>query len=61
MERVSVTKAANVAGLECHNTAEIKEKRFDIKVCVKKRVAAHRQSVSATGGGPRMPDGPLNE
>ncbi|XP_013875615.1 nuclear apoptosis-inducing factor 1-like [Austrofundulus limnaeus] len=34
---------------------EIKKKWSDIKVDVKNRVAAHRRSVSATGGGPGLP------
>ena len=42
-------EAVNAVGLEKSTQAEVKKKWSDIKVNVKWRLAAHRQSVSKTG------------
>ncbi len=47
----SVCEAVNAVGSEKHTQAEVKKKWSDIKVDVKRRMAAHRQSVAKTGGG----------
>lgn len=47
----SVTCAVNSVGSEERAVSEVKKKWFDIKLCAKKRVTAHRQELSHTGGG----------
>ncbi|KAL6485665.1 hypothetical protein MHYP_G00050570 [Metynnis hypsauchen] len=47
----SVCEAVNAVGSEHRTLAEIKKKWSDIKVDVKRRLTAHRQSVTQTGGG----------
>ncbi|XP_017288266.1 nuclear apoptosis-inducing factor 1-like [Kryptolebias marmoratus] len=47
----SVCEAVNAVGSEQRTPAELKKKWSDIKVDVKRRTAAHRQSVTKTGGG----------
>ncbi len=47
----SVCEAVNAVGLEQHTPTELKKKWSNIKVEVKRRTAAHRQSVAKTGGG----------
>ena len=47
-ERVS--EAFNAVGSEKRTQAEVKKKWSDIKVDVKRRLAAHRRSVAKTGG-----------
>jgi len=47
----SVSEAFNAVGSEKRTQAEVKKKWFDIKVDVKRRLAAHRRSVAKTGGG----------
>lgn len=47
----SVCQAVNAMGSETRTQAEIKKKWSDIKLDVKRRMAAHRQSVVKTGGG----------
>ncbi|KAL6473318.1 hypothetical protein MHYP_G00195060 [Metynnis hypsauchen] len=47
----SVCEAVNAVGSEQRTLAEIKKKWSDIKVDVKRRLTAHRQSVTQTGGG----------
>ena len=47
----SVSEAFNAVGSEKRTQAEVKKKWSDIKVDVKRRLAAHRQSVAKTGGG----------
>ncbi|XP_061593275.1 nuclear apoptosis-inducing factor 1-like [Cololabis saira] len=47
----SVCDAVNAVGSEQRTHAELKKKWSDIKVEVKRRTAAHRQSVAKTGGG----------
>jgi len=42
----SVCEAVNAVGSEKRSQAEVEKKRFDIKVDVKRRMAAHRQSVT---------------
>ena len=46
-----VSEAFNAVGSEKRTQAEVKKKWSDIKVDVKRRVAAHRRSVAKTGGG----------
>ncbi len=47
----SVADAVNNVASECRTVAEIKKKWSDIKVEAKRRIALHRRSVCATGGG----------
>ena len=48
----SVSEAFNAGGSEKRTQAEVKKKKWsDIKVDVKRRLAAHRRSVANTGGG----------
>ncbi len=47
----SVCEAVNAVGSEKRTQAEVKKKWSDIKVDIKRRMAAHRQSVAKTGGG----------
>ena len=47
----SVCQAVNAVGSETRTQAEVKKKWSDIKVDVKRRLAAHRRSVVQTGGG----------
>ena len=47
----SVCEAVNAVGSEERTQPEIKKKWSDVKVDVKRRMAAHRQSVARTGGG----------
>ncbi|XP_062386939.1 t-SNARE domain-containing protein 1-like [Sardina pilchardus] len=51
-----VAHAVNAAASQGRTIAEIKKKWSDIKVDAKKRIAAHRQSVRATGGGKGQPE-----
>ena len=51
LEWQKVADAVNAAASQPRTVAEIKKKWSDIKVDAKKRLALHRQSVSATGGG----------
>lgn len=51
-----VTDAVNAASAQGRTVAEIKKKWSDIKVDAKKRLASHRQSVCATGGGTGAPE-----
>lgn len=46
-----VTDAVNAVASQGRTMPEIKKKWSDIKVGAKRRIAAHRQSVRATGGG----------
>ena len=46
-----MSEAFNAVGSEKRTQAEVKKKWSDIKVDVKWRLAAHRQSVAKTGGG----------
>ena len=46
-----MSEAFNAVGSEKRTQAEVKKKWSDIKVDVKRRLAAHRQSVAKTGGG----------
>lgn len=50
-----VTAAVNAVGSTNRTVPEIKKKWSDLKVGAKKRLACHRQSVSATGGGQGAP------
>ena len=50
-ERQTVADAVNAVASQPRTVAEIKKKWSDIKVEAKKRLALHRQSVSATWGG----------
>lgn len=47
----SVCEPVNAVGTEKRTHAELKKNLSDIKVDVKRRRAAHRQSVAKTGGG----------
>ena len=47
----SVCEAVNAVGSENRTQAEVKKRWSDIKVDVKRRLAAHRRSVAKTGGG----------
>ncbi|XP_034150731.1 nuclear apoptosis-inducing factor 1-like [Esox lucius] len=47
----SLSDAVNAVGSESRTVNELKKKWSDIKVEVKRRTAAHRQSVGRTGGG----------
>ncbi|XP_039526127.1 myb-related transcription factor, partner of profilin-like [Pimephales promelas] len=47
----SLSEAVNQVGSESRTVNELKKKWSDIKVEVKRRTAAHRQSVGRTGGG----------
>ena len=51
-----VADAVNSASAQGRTVAEIKKKWSDIKVDAKKRLASHRQSVCATGGGTGAPE-----
>lgn len=46
-----VTNAVNAVSPVCRTTAEVKKKWFDLKVSSKKRIAAHKRDLGATGGG----------
>ena len=46
-----MSEAFNAVGSEKRTQAEVKNKWSDIKVDVKRRLAAHRRSVAKTGGG----------
>ncbi|XP_027132538.1 nuclear apoptosis-inducing factor 1-like [Larimichthys crocea] len=46
-----VCEAVNAVGSEQRTESELKKKWSDLKVEVKRRVSAHRRSVTATGGG----------
>uniref|UniRef100_A0A8C5CRZ1 Myb/SANT-like DNA-binding domain-containing protein n=1 Tax=Gadus morhua TaxID=8049 RepID=A0A8C5CRZ1_GADMO len=46
-----VCEAVNAVGSQQRTHSEIKKKWSDLKVEVKRRVSAHRRSVTATGGG----------
>lgn len=46
-----VTTAVNAVGSEERTQSEVKKKWFDIKIKAKKNVTAHRQQITATGGG----------
>ena len=47
-----VCEAVNAVGSEQRTPTEIKKKKWsDMKVEVKRRIAAHRRSITATGGG----------
>lgn len=57
IEWQSITNAVSAAGSERRTAAGIgKRKWSDIKVDVKRSVAAQGQSVTATGGGPGKPE-----
>ena len=47
----SVSEAFNAVGSEKRTQAEVMKKWSDIKVDVKRRLAAHCRSVAKTGGG----------
>ena len=47
----SVCEVVNAVGSEKRTQPEVKKKWSNIKVDVKQRMAAHRQSVAKTGGG----------
>ena len=47
----SVCEAVNAVGSEKRTQAEVKKKWSDFKVDVKRRLAAHHQSVAKTGEG----------
>ena len=49
----SVCKDVNAVGSEKRTQAEVKKKWSNIKVDVKRRLAAHRPSVAKTGRGDR--------
>jgi len=51
-----ITDAINQVGLQGRTPAEIKKKWADLKSQCKIRIAAHRASVRATGGGRGVPD-----
>ncbi|XP_060782601.1 uncharacterized protein LOC132889793 [Neoarius graeffei] len=51
-----VADAVNSVASQGRTMAEVKEKRSNIKVDAKKRIAAHRQSVRAAGGGKGEPE-----
>jgi len=51
-----VADAVNSASAQVRTVAEIKKKWSDIKVEAKKRLASHRQSACATGGGKGAPE-----
>ncbi|XP_026113218.1 nuclear apoptosis-inducing factor 1-like [Carassius auratus] len=62
LEWQTVADAVNAVASQPRTVAEIKKKWSDIKVEAKKRLALHRQSVSATGGGKGTPElTPLDE
>ncbi|CAM4681829.1 unnamed protein product [Leuciscus chuanchicus] len=62
LEWQKVADAVNAAASQPRTVAKIKKKWSDIKVDAKKRLALHRQSVSATGGGKGTPElTPLDE
>ena len=46
-----MSEAFNAVGSEKRTQAEVKKKWSDIKVDVKRRLAAHRRSVAKTGRG----------
>lgn len=48
----NIAKSVNDVGSENRSTADVKKKWSDIKVDVKRRVAAHHTSSQKTGGGP---------
>ena len=48
--------AVNAASSESRSTSEVKKNWSDLKVNDRKRMALHRQSVSATGGGTGTPE-----
>ena len=50
LEWQTLAEAENAAASEDRTGAELKKRWSDIKVEAKKRMAHHRQSVSATGG-----------
>ncbi|XP_039630071.1 nuclear apoptosis-inducing factor 1-like [Polypterus senegalus] len=56
MEWHSVADAVKSAGAEDRTVSELKKKWSDIKVAVKRRVAAHRLHVSSTGRGTELPE-----
>ncbi|XP_051783545.1 nuclear apoptosis-inducing factor 1-like [Erpetoichthys calabaricus] len=56
MEWHSVADAVKSAGAENRTVAELKKKWSDIKVAVKRRVAAHRLHVRSTRGGTELPE-----
>lgn len=56
IEWQNVADAVNQVVSEGRTVAEIKKKWSDIKVDAKKRIALHRQSVCATGGGKGTPE-----
>ncbi|XP_063072725.1 nuclear apoptosis-inducing factor 1-like [Engraulis encrasicolus] len=51
-----VTDAVNAVASQGRTMAEIKKKWSDMKVEAKKSISAHRQSVTATGGGEAGPE-----
>lgn len=59
VEWKSVADAVNAVASQGRTRDEIKKKWSDIKVGAKKRIAAHRQSIQATGGGKGV--APLSE
>ncbi|XDV45646.1 hypothetical protein PO909_013706 [Leuciscus waleckii] len=62
LEWQKVADAVNAAASQPRTVAKIKKIWSDIKVDAKKRLALHRQSVSATGGGKGTPElTPLDE
>ncbi|XP_046873074.1 nuclear apoptosis-inducing factor 1-like [Hypomesus transpacificus] len=62
LEWQTLAEAVNATASEDRTVAELKKKWSDIKVEAKKRLAHHRQSVSATGGGKGTPElTPLDE
>ena len=46
-----MSEALNAVGSEKRTQAEVKKKWSDIKVDVKRKLAAHRRRVAKTGGG----------
>ncbi|XP_051780680.1 nuclear apoptosis-inducing factor 1-like [Erpetoichthys calabaricus] len=56
MEWHSVADAVRSAGAENRTVTELKKKSSDIKVAMKRRVAAHCLHVSSTGGGTELPE-----
>ncbi|KAJ8256710.1 hypothetical protein COCON_G00188620 [Conger conger] len=62
LEWQHVADAVNTVGSAVRTIADIKKKWSDIKLDAKKRIAMHRQSVCATGGGEGTPElTPLDE
>ncbi|XP_039608474.1 nuclear apoptosis-inducing factor 1-like [Polypterus senegalus] len=56
MEWHSVAAAVKSAGAEDRTVSQLKKKWSDIKVAVKRRVAAHRLHVSSTGEDTELPE-----